>query len=147
MESGINARAIDYAKFGRLFLQGGHWDGQQIISEKWVKESTMPDVTENRENYYSNYDDWSFFHEDNGYYQYMWWGFERSDGQYDFFAYGKYGQVLYVSPQNNLIIVRLGKKEGKVDWWPEIMYQLSEGKGKSNSAFFFLFCVCARARI
>ena len=31
MESGINARAIDYAKFGRLYLNKGSWDGTQIL--------------------------------------------------------------------------------------------------------------------
>jgi CubicO group peptidase (beta-lactamase class C family) len=41
MESGINARAIDFAKFGELYLNNGsNWNGQQIISEKWVKTST-----------------------------------------------------------------------------------------------------------
>lgn len=40
MESGINARATDFAKIGRLFLKDGNWNGKQIISEKWVNEST-----------------------------------------------------------------------------------------------------------
>jgi CubicO group peptidase (beta-lactamase class C family) len=31
MESGINARAIDFAKLGRLYLAGGSWDGEQIV--------------------------------------------------------------------------------------------------------------------
>jgi CubicO group peptidase (beta-lactamase class C family) len=43
--SGINARAIDFAKIGRLFLNNGNWNGIQIISEKWVNESTTPDTT------------------------------------------------------------------------------------------------------
>ena len=30
----LNARAIDFAKFGQLFLDGGKWSGKQIISEK-----------------------------------------------------------------------------------------------------------------
>ena len=45
MESGINARAIDFARIGRLFLNNGNWNGKQIISEKWVNESTRPDTT------------------------------------------------------------------------------------------------------
>jgi hypothetical protein len=40
MVSGINARAMDFAKSGRLFLFNGSRSGQQIISEKWVIEST-----------------------------------------------------------------------------------------------------------
>jgi hypothetical protein len=27
------------------------------------------------------------------------------------------GQFVYVNPSKDLIIVRLGKKEGKADWW------------------------------
>ncbi len=31
MESGINARAIDFAKFGRLYLNRGKWNGKQVV--------------------------------------------------------------------------------------------------------------------
>lgn len=33
MESGINARGIDYAKFGRLFLNSGQWENKLIINK------------------------------------------------------------------------------------------------------------------
>ena len=49
MESGINARAIDFARFGLLFLHNGRWNGQQVISKQWVKESTAPDPADQRE--------------------------------------------------------------------------------------------------
>jgi CubicO group peptidase (beta-lactamase class C family) len=55
MESGINARAIDFAKFGRLFLNNGNWDGVQVIPEKWVTESTQADKSIDYIRYY--YDD------------------------------------------------------------------------------------------
>ena len=46
MESGINARAIDFAKFGRLYLNNGsNWNGEQTISEKWVSTSTSANST------------------------------------------------------------------------------------------------------
>jgi CubicO group peptidase (beta-lactamase class C family) len=46
MESGINARAIDFAKFGRLYLNNGsNLNGEQIISEKWVSTSTSANST------------------------------------------------------------------------------------------------------
>lgn len=32
----MNLTARDYAKFGRLFLHKGNWQGKQIVSEKWV---------------------------------------------------------------------------------------------------------------
>src|SRR6218665_1756409 len=35
----INARAKDFAKFGRLYLNEGNWDGKQIVPEAWVQAS------------------------------------------------------------------------------------------------------------
>jgi CubicO group peptidase (beta-lactamase class C family) len=37
---GLLMRARDMAKFGYLYLKGGIWDGQEIVSRKWVEEST-----------------------------------------------------------------------------------------------------------
>jgi hypothetical protein len=127
MESGINARAIDFAKFGRLFLHKGNWEGKQIISEHWVVESTRPNQVENPE-YYKYYDNDPlkiFFRAENGYYKYFWWGYRRNDTNYDFFAMGKYGQFIYVSPEKNLIIVRNGKDWGKVDSWQKIFFDIA----------------------
>jgi len=100
----LNARARDYAKIGRLYLNKGKWGDEQIVSEEWVVKSTMTDTN-------------------NGavpFYQYQWW-LPTKDG--DFLAQGILGQYIYVHPTKNLIIVRLGKKEGKVDWW-EILANL-----------------------
>ena len=36
MESGINARAIDFVKFGRLYLNNGNWDGTQVLPADWI---------------------------------------------------------------------------------------------------------------
>lgn len=93
----VNARARDFAKLGRLYLRKGNWDGEQIISEKWVEESTKIDTAEGSV--------WN--------YQYQWWLPSR-DG--DFTADGLLGQYIYVNPEKNLIIVRLGTKTGDVNW-------------------------------
>ena len=37
---GLEMRARDMAKFGFLYLKGGIWDGQKIVSRNWVEEST-----------------------------------------------------------------------------------------------------------
>ena len=44
----LNARAIDFAKFGHLFLNNGNWNGKQIIPARWVIESTTRDSNDNR---------------------------------------------------------------------------------------------------
>lgn len=94
----LNARAIDYAKIGRLYARGGDWEGKQIVPKEWVVQSTKVDT--------SNGSTW--------YYQYQWW-LPTKDG--DFMAQGILGQYIYVHPEKNLIIVRLGKKKGKTSWW------------------------------
>ncbi len=94
----INARARDFAKLGRLYLNKGNWNGEQIVSEKWVEESTKLDTANGSAPYY----------------QYQWW-IPNKDGA--FMAEGILGQFIYVYPKKNLIIVRLGKKHAKVNWW------------------------------
>src|SRR3984957_6656820 len=37
---GLRLKTEDMAKFGLLYLQGGKWNGKQIIPESWVKEAT-----------------------------------------------------------------------------------------------------------
>jgi CubicO group peptidase (beta-lactamase class C family) len=94
----LNARARDFAKMGRLYKNKGNWNGQQIVSRQWVEESTRLDISEGSARFY----------------QYQWWMPTPGEG---FMAEGILGQFVYVHPTKDLIIVRLGKKEGKADWW------------------------------
>lgn len=93
----VNARARDFAKIGRLYLNEGNWNGQQIVSSDWVKNSTKVDT--------ANASKW--------FYQYQWW-LPTKNG--DFMAEGILGQFIYVNPSKNLIIVRLGKNYGNLPW-------------------------------
>lgn len=94
----INARARDFAKIGRLYLNKGGWNGKQIVSKRWVLESTKVDTS----------------HGSAWYYQYQWWLPSKTG---DFMANGFLGQYIYVNPAKKLIIVRLGKNQGHVNWW------------------------------
>ena len=94
----INARARDYAKIGRLYLNKGKWNNKQIVSENWVAKSTKVDTTRKSVRYY----------------QYQWW-LPTQTG--DFMAKGFLGQYIYVNPKKNLVIVRLGKSKGNSNWW------------------------------
>jgi CubicO group peptidase (beta-lactamase class C family) len=122
MESGINARSIDFAKFGRLFLHKGAFDGKQVISTKWIDKSIK--VHDRDSKYYQSLTDWNV-DLDKTFYGYMWWGYKRNNAENDFYARGKYGQYIYVSPSTNTIIVRNGIDAGEVDFWPEILYQIT----------------------
>lgn len=122
MESGINARAIDFAKFGRLYLQDGMWAGQQVVPADWVKASTAPYLPTDYAGYYG---DEFIFSDGQGYYGYMWWGIQTDSGGYDFVALGNHGQFIYLSPEANLIIVRFGERYGEyggAEGWVEMFY-------------------------
>ncbi len=42
--SGLSLRSRDMAKFGYLYVNGGKWKMKQVISEKWVTQSTMKHI-------------------------------------------------------------------------------------------------------
>lgn len=42
--SGLYLKTRDLAKFGQLYLDGGVWQGQQLISAAWIADSVVPRV-------------------------------------------------------------------------------------------------------
>ena len=109
MEGGINGLAIDFAKFGRLFLNKGNWNGRQIISRSWVEESTSADTLTDPSSFY----------------QYYWWINTKDKGNdHDhYYASGMYGQFIYIIPEQSLIMVRFGTYDG--DKWPDVFENLA----------------------
>lgn len=105
----LNARARDFAKFGRLYLNNGKWQGKQIVPESWVKHSTSV-INDS--------------HDARGFpYTYQW----RVTKEGNFFAYGILGQYIYICPAHNIIFVRTGKTNKKTDW-PALFQELSIAK-------------------
>jgi CubicO group peptidase (beta-lactamase class C family) len=112
MNSCFNARAIDFARIGLVFLNQGRWNGRQIISQQWVLDSTTPDPSDRRP-----WDgDASYFQQAGGYYKYHWWGLNNPNGTYDYMANGKDGQFIYISPSTNTVVVRLGWGQQPQNW-------------------------------
>lgn len=99
MESGFNARAIDFAKIGKLALDNGKWQNNQIVQSSWIDESIQPKMDSTYQNF-SNPKFWT--------YNYLWWGIPEKNTKSDFMAIGNLGQIIYVSPRANTIIVRNG---------------------------------------
>jgi CubicO group peptidase (beta-lactamase class C family) len=102
--SRLIARAVDYARFGQLFLHEGNWHGTQIIPEEWIRESTLEDTTVSRE----FYPDWMGEGCQRTYYKYQWWGHTNCDSTYQFFASGNLGQEIYILPDKDIVIVHCG---------------------------------------
>lgn len=84
----------DMAKFGQLYLDGGVWQGQRIVSEAWVDASTQ-----------MRYDNGNWG------YGYQWWmrNYEV-DGQsyHTFYADGFGGQYIFVFPELDAVVVFTG---------------------------------------
>ncbi len=106
----VAARARDYAKIGRLYLNKGNWNGNQLISQTWVERSNQVDTTEG-----------SAWH-----YQYGWWLSTKEPSA--FTAKGHLGQYIYINPRKQIVIVRLGKSNGNFDYekWLELFKYLSD---------------------
>ena len=110
----LAARARDYAKLGRLYLKDGNWNGEQIVSSDWVRESTRLDISEGS----------------SAEYQYQWW-LPDAYGT-DFMAVGLLGQYVYVSPEHEVILVRLGRSEGELEryQWEEFLASIVTEAGR-----------------
>ena len=114
MESGINARAIDFAKIGQLLLSDGNWNGEQIVPKKWIADSKKIDP-ENRVSKIG----------ENIYYQNGWWLYGPTEtDKFTVSGWGHLGQYLFVFPDENMLVMRFGKEIGKVDSWHEIAQEI-----------------------
>jgi len=97
----FNGIARDYARFGQLVLNKGKWGSTQIVSEKYINEATqaasyLKDPTEN-----NNPVD---------YYGYQYWVFNYRGYQIPM-QNGLFGQYVYIIPEKNAIVVRLGESK------------------------------------
>ena len=89
----IASNARDFAKFGKLYLQNGMWNGQQILPVSFVFKSINPRFKESPQ------------------YGYGWWLSDYKDKQI-YYMRGHLGQFVIVIPEDELIIVRLGHIKG-----------------------------------
>ena len=93
----LKLRPQDMTRLGQLFLQGGRWDGKQLVPAAWVRQATSAQAGPKFE--------WSMdpdFAPTN--YGYLWW-ITTVDGTPSFFAWGMGGQLVQVVPARNLVMV------------------------------------------
>jgi CubicO group peptidase (beta-lactamase class C family) len=108
----FNSNARDFARIGKLYLNNGAWGNRQLVSKAYVTESVNPaDLVE----------------KDTGdklkKYGYSWWMTDYR-GHHIFLAEGLNGQYVAVIPNENIILVRLGKRKlkEKVNGLPADLY-------------------------
>jgi CubicO group peptidase (beta-lactamase class C family) len=104
--SQIYTNARDLARFGQLYLQKGQWQGEQLISRKWIEFVTTPaPATKDLGNKYGG----------------QWWlvSDDRNDIPKDAYATrGNRGQYVVVVPSHDVVIVRRGLDYGRQGFDP-----------------------------
>jgi len=127
----VNAIARDFAKLGKLYNQHGNWEGQQLIPKNWV-DSTLYFNKELNDFVYSNhwwhtvnelpYSDSALVHIMKNKQPYKFKTNHKGNPKAiifpsgDSFARGVLGQHIYINPEKNIIIVRMGKGFGFTKW-------------------------------
>ena len=89
---GLSLRSRDLLKLGQLYLDGGRWNGQQIISENWVQTSIRPHVQIDDETRYG----------------YLWWlkNYQTSENSFSaFYMAGTGGNKMVVFPSLDLVAI------------------------------------------
>ncbi len=94
------SNARDFARIGKLYMNNGRWNNQQVVSTNWVKTSTQSNKLKDE---HANVTD---------YYGYQWWVYQDPKLP-AFYCRGILGQYIIVIPSKNLLIIRLGKKRGE----------------------------------
>jgi hypothetical protein len=87
-DGGLSVRTEDLAKFGQLYLQGGVWNGEQVLSAQWAA-----DATEQRVPSGSGTGNWNYG------YGYQFW---RS--RFGYRADGSLGQFSFVLPEQDIVL-------------------------------------------
>ena len=101
LSSQVYTNARDLARFGLLYLQGGVWNGERLVSEDWVDFVRTPaPATAQRGNFYGG--------------QFWLVPDDRTDVPGDAYSTsGNRGQYTIIVPSHNLVIVRRGLDYGR----------------------------------
>ena len=84
---GLSLTTMDMAKLGQLYLNEGHWNGRQVISDQWIFESTQVQSV------------WKARHLKYGY---LWWVIDEAEHSYA--ALGDGGNAIYVNHEDRIVV-------------------------------------------
>ena len=84
---GLTLSPVDMAKIGQLYLDGGKWNGKQIVSTRWIDESTK---------------EHSRWEKINLPYGYLWWIID--DMEHACAAMGDGGNIIYFNTKKKLVV-------------------------------------------
>ena len=104
MDGSLRLRPRDMAKIGLLILDNGVWNGERVISEEWISESTTEYLTA----------------DENLGYGYLWWIGSFPHGEEDtkvILANGWGSQFIMVIPDAGIVITVTGGNEDNGKHW------------------------------
>ena len=105
--NGFAMNVYDMAKMGQLYLNNGVWEGEQVIPQEWVQDSTT--VQFDRSSGSADYG-------------YQWWVRTFGDNNYHaYFAQGHFGQYIFVVPELELVVVMTSHYEGSTNIYWQLM--------------------------
>ena len=137
---GLCLRPRDMAKIGYLYLNGGRWQGKQIVSEEWVKESTKNRVDAKQFPNWINADG----------YGYQWWlrSFKVGDRVIpSYHAAGRGGQFIFVVPELDIVAVFTGWNDNELALQPFEMFRaLSSSGGRRGASYQPTLGLCMPVR-
>jgi CubicO group peptidase (beta-lactamase class C family) len=87
----LHANALDFARFGLLYLRGGQWAGDQLVSRDWAATAQVPTSRDE---------------ESGSFYSWQWWVTGDQYGTY--WASGYEGQMISVVPALDALVLRFG---------------------------------------
>jgi CubicO group peptidase (beta-lactamase class C family) len=99
---GLQLSALDFAKYGQLYQNGGKWNGRQVISPAWVKKSFTKQI--------------KLPGDGNDYYGYLFWNrtFNIDGKQHEaFYSTGNGGNKIYIFKDQPLVVVITATAFGK----------------------------------
>ena len=100
--SGLRMRPRDLALIGQLILNGGKWNGAQLVPAPWLEQSFKPGIRANK------YFDYGL---------HWWLGKLRGSGKPWMAAFGNGGQRLFIAPSLQLVVVITAGNYNKPDQW------------------------------
>lgn len=107
----IDTTVRQYARFGLLFARGGKWQDQQIVPSKFIDQTFQlrrSDLADNGQIQRG--------------YSLHWWISRYQKEAKIFSAKGKFGQRIFVDPENDMVFVRVTKYHSTggdvIDWGP-----------------------------
>lgn len=126
----FNSNARDFARFGQLILNKGDWNGRQLISPSYLKEATTPDTGLLFKEY----------NETNHCYGFQFWHLTYKGMEIPYMR-GILGQYIFIIPDLNAVVVRLGHKRSEIrsdqhypddiDTWLEAAVEMIQTSEKS----------------